>query len=48
MGFSEMPSRCALLAIDPFGLSIFRLMTPVGVLAFAIGGVRLRRLSGLR
>jgi len=35
MGFSEMPSRCALLAIEAFGRCIFRLMIPVGVFAFA-------------
>ena len=35
MGFREMPSRCALLAIDAAGRSILRLITPVGVLALA-------------
>jgi hypothetical protein len=35
IGRSEMPSRCALLAIEPFGLCIFMLMTPVGVFALA-------------
>jgi hypothetical protein len=30
-----MLSRCALLAIDAGGRSILRLMTPVGVFAFA-------------
>jgi hypothetical protein len=31
----EIPSRCALLEIDAGGRYIFRLMTPVGVFAFA-------------
>jgi hypothetical protein len=35
VGLSEMASRCALLAIDAGGRSIFRLMTPVGVFALA-------------
>jgi len=30
-----MPSRCALLVIEAGGLANFKLMTPVGVFAFA-------------
>ena len=52
MGRREMPSRCALLAIDAGGRSILRLITPVGVLVSwsdkEVRQLRLRRESATR